>query len=295
MCVVWAAAIVDIVRNAAQLHWDLLVQDVRYALRSMAKAKGFAVTAILVAALGIGATTAAFSITDHVLVRPLPFPESDRLVRLWQDQAFRGYPQMELSPSNFVDWKRLATSFDGMSAYTTIVGQSGRRRRPGTADPAPCVTSDLFHVLGVQAALGRTLTSVDDLEQLATTPWCLSDGLWRAKFGADRGMSSDARSFSTMCPIVIVGVMPAGFDFPDTRHRVLGASALHARLLADRTDTYLDVVARLKDGVSLEDARSRDAGHRRAARSAPIPRRTRRRARRCSCCAIKCRARRARC
>ena len=184
--VVWANAIVDIVRNAAELHWDLLIQDLRYALRSMGKAKGFALTAILVAALGIGATTAAFSITDHVLVRPLPFPESDRLVRLWQDQAFRGYPQMELSPSNFVDWKRLATSFEGMSSYSmsfaNLVSEGDPERLTGVS-----VTSDLFHVLRVQAAFGRTLTSLDDLDSSPRTV-VLSDGLWRAKFGADRGV-----------------------------------------------------------------------------------------------------------
>ena len=158
----WADAISDVVRNAAQVHWELLVQDLRYALRTLGQAPGFACTAILVAALGIGATTAAFSITDHVLLRPLPFPDSGRLVRLWQDQLFRGYPRMELSPSNYLDWKRLATSFDGMSAYTSesanLVGEGEPARLEGAL-----VSSDVFHVLRVQAALGRALTGADDL------------------------------------------------------------------------------------------------------------------------------------
>ena len=251
--VVWANAIVDIVRNAAELHWDLLIQDLRYALRTMAKAKGFALTAILVAALGIGATTAAFSITDHVLVRPLPFPESDRLVRLWQDQAFRGYPQMELSPSNFVDWKRLATSFDGMSSLTmsfaNLVSEGDPERLTGVS-----VTSDLFHVLRVQAALGRTLTSLDDLDSSPRTV-VLSDGLWRAKFGADRGVLGRTIVLDDVSH-VIVGVMPPSFDFPSRDTEYWVPERFTPDSLADRTDTYLDVVARLKDNVSLQDARS---------------------------------------
>jgi putative ABC transport system permease protein len=221
--------------------------------RSLARAKGFALTATLVAALGIGATTAAFSIADHVLVRPLPFPRSDRLVRLWQDQTFRGYPQMELSPSNFVDWRKMATSFDAMSAYTTsegnLVGQGDPERVSGAL-----VTSELFRVLGVHAAVGRTLTSVDDLEQSAGAV-VLSDGLWRAKFGGAANVLGRTIVLDDG-PFVIVGVMPSGFDFPTRDTEFWVPARFTPAMLADRTDTYLNVVARLKDGVSLEDARA---------------------------------------
>ena len=250
---VWLSAIADVIFNAAQIHLDLLQQDLRFAVRSMARAKGFALTAILVAALGIGATTAAFSIADHVLVRPLPFPRSDRLVRLWQDQTFRGYPQMELSPSNFVDWRKMATSFEAMSAYTTsegnLVGQGDPERVSGAL-----VTSELFRVLGVQAAFGRTLTSVDDLEQSAGAV-VLSDGLWRAKFGGAANVLGRTIILDDG-PFVIVGVMPSGFDFPTRDTEFWVPARFTPAMLADRTDTYLDVVARLKDGASLEDARA---------------------------------------
>ena len=73
---------------------------------------------VVVAALGVGATTAAFSITDHVLIRPLPFPEAHRLVQLWQNQVVRGYTRVELSPANYRDWKRMSTSFEAMAAFT---------------------------------------------------------------------------------------------------------------------------------------------------------------------------------
>ena len=83
--------------------------------RTLARSPGFALTAILVLALGVGANTAAFSVTDFVLIRPLPFPQPDRLVKVWE--KLPGYPQMELSPANYVDWKRMSKSFDGMGAF----------------------------------------------------------------------------------------------------------------------------------------------------------------------------------
>jgi putative ABC transport system permease protein len=250
---IWAEAARDVFWNAAQVHWELLVQDLRYSLRSLAQARGFALTAILVAALGIGATTVAFSITDHVLLRPLPFPASDRLVRLWQDQTFRGYPRIELSPSNFLDWKRLATSFDGMSAYTpysaNLVGEGDPERLDGAL-----VSSDVFNVLRVQAALGRALTSADDLESSQRSV-VLSDGLWRAKFGGDDGILGRTVVLDDV-PHVIVGVMPSRFEFPTRDIEFWAPLRFPEGALGDRTDTYLNVVARLRNGVTLDAARS---------------------------------------
>ena len=127
-----ATTIADVVANAAQVHLDILVQDVKYAVRSLRRTPGFTFTAILVSALGIGATTATFSIADHVLLRPLPFPEPDRLVKLWEDHSSRGYPRMEPSPPNFLDWKRMATMFEPLETYIWRVGEPGWQRRAGT-------------------------------------------------------------------------------------------------------------------------------------------------------------------
>ena len=93
-----------------------MFQDFRYGIRTLLKRPGFTLITIVTLALGIGATTATFSILDHALLRPLPFPEPDRLVRLWQDQTFRGYPQMEVSPPNFRDWQRMSRSFEAIGA-----------------------------------------------------------------------------------------------------------------------------------------------------------------------------------
>ncbi len=118
------ATVCEVFVNAAAVHSDILRQDLRYTARTLARSPGFALTAILVLALGVGANTAAFSVTDFVLIRPLPFPNPDRLVRLWEKVP--DYSQMELSPANYVDWKRMSKSFEGMGAY--YESRSGRRR-----------------------------------------------------------------------------------------------------------------------------------------------------------------------
>src|SRR5688500_6312185 len=89
------SALLDTLRNASRVHADITTQDVRYAIRSLRRTPGFTITAVLVAALGIGATTATFSVADHVLLRPLPYPEPDRVVRLWEDHSSLRYPRME--------------------------------------------------------------------------------------------------------------------------------------------------------------------------------------------------------
>src|SRR5262249_1774821 len=115
----WMRTARDILSNVIRVHADIARQDVHYAVRSLSRSPGFSITAILVAALGIGATTATFSIADHVLLRPRPFANPDRLVKLWESQPSRGYPRIEPTPPNYRDWKATATSFDAMGAYTT--------------------------------------------------------------------------------------------------------------------------------------------------------------------------------
>ena len=97
-----------------------MITDIRFACRQLLKSPGFAITAIAVAALGIGATTAAYTITDHAFLRRLPFPESERLVKLWEDMSPGNYHQMEPSPANYRDWKQMSKSFSGMAAMRAL-------------------------------------------------------------------------------------------------------------------------------------------------------------------------------
>ena len=164
---VWIGAVLDVFANALRAHGDVLRQDLRFAARTLGRSPGFTATAILVSALGVGATTATFSITDHVLVRPLPFPESDRLVKLWE--APSGYGRNELSPANYRDWKPMSTAFEAMPAYrglsVNLVGQGEPERLEGAS-----VTADLFPMLGAQPALGRLFTTDDDRAGAAGRP-----------------------------------------------------------------------------------------------------------------------------
>ena len=123
----------------------------------MRRTPGFALAVVAVAALGVGATTAAFSVTDHVLIRPLPFPEPDRLVELWQSDREQGYNRVELSPANFRDWQRISASFEAMGAF-----YKGSVNLVGTGDPVRLqssnVTAEVLPVVGTRPLLGRTFS-----------------------------------------------------------------------------------------------------------------------------------------
>jgi predicted permease len=250
----WVRTLVDLLTNAARVQADVTHQDLRYAIRSLARAPGFTLTAIAVAALGIGATTATFSVADHVLLRPLPFAEPDRLVKLFQSQASRGYGRLEPSPPNFLDWKRMATSFDGVEAYTqdtvSLVGGGEPERLLGAR-----TTGGVFRLLGRQPLIGRAIMD-SDISSETQNPIVLSEPLWRNRFGADPNILGRTISLDDATH-VIVGVMPADFHFP-----ARGTDFWRAmRFIAqngdnDRTNHYLQVVARLKAGVTFEAARS---------------------------------------
>lgn len=105
----WRGAIGDACATAAMVHWDVLRQDLRYASRTLGRTPAFAATAVAIVSLGVGATTAAFSVMDFALIRPLPFPDPERLVKVYERRP--GFPRMELSPANYRDFKRTANSF----------------------------------------------------------------------------------------------------------------------------------------------------------------------------------------
>ena len=176
----WVGAVQEVFMNARAVHWDILKQDLRYTARTLNRARGFALTAIVIVALGVGANTAAFSVTDFVLLRPLPFTDADRLVTIWQRSP--GYSRMELSPANIRDWKQAATSFERVGIHrqmgANLVGTGEPERIVGAS-----VSADLFPTLGVQAALGRMFADGEDGEQAPPTV-ILSDRLWRTAFGA---------------------------------------------------------------------------------------------------------------
>jgi len=230
-----------------------LWQDLRFALRSLAKKPGFTAVAILTLALGIGATCAMFALLDAVLLRPLPFPESGRIVVVgpeWQGGV------SSLAPADFLDVQRDNRSFEVMAGIRPMSFNLSGGERPERA--AGCVvTPDFFRVIGAQPAMGRALTAADR----GTNAVVLSYGLWQQRLGGR------ANALGETLPIngekyTIVGIMPRGFVYPeDTLLWVSARFAVPEHPLTPTVDTsaergmhYFDTVGRLKPGVSLAAA-----------------------------------------
>jgi predicted permease len=244
-------AITDVVASATAVHWDIVRQDLVYAVRALRRAPMFAVTAILLAALGVGANTAAFSVADLVFIRPLPFSESDRLVKLWQHPP--GYDRMELSPANYRDWKRLSTSYAAMGAYyweaVNLVGVGDPERLEGAR-----ITPDVLSLLGVRPLIGRLFVEADGRDGAPLTV-VLSHGLWQSEFGGDATIIG-RRILLDGTPHVVIGVMPPTFLFPRRAARLWVPLQLREVDYADRADNILEVIARLATDVSVEQARA---------------------------------------
>jgi putative ABC transport system permease protein len=256
MCIVFRrrqtstlAAVFEVLRNAPAVHWDVLRQDLRYTARTLARAPGFTAVAILVLALGIGANTAVFSVTDYVLIRPLPFPSPDRLVSLWE--TLPGYRHMELSPANYRDWKRMNIVFEDLAAIATqqvnLIGQGAPERLK-----AANVTGNLFTVLGVQPLLGRSITPADDRESAPLTV-VLSYGLWQRAFGGEAGVLGRKVDLDGT-PYVVIGIMPPQFRFPNQEVELWMPFEFSENAFADRNNNYIQGVARLRRGVSVRQA-----------------------------------------
>lgn len=238
--------------NAPAVHWDILKQDLRYTARTLNRARGFALTAILVTALGVGANTAAFSVADFVLLRPLPFGDPDALVRLCEGpRTAGGWGCMnELSPANYRDFKALSASFDGMGAFTgagvNLVGIGEPRR----LEIAP-VTREVLPVLGVNPTLGRVFEAREDDRSAVV----ISYGLWQSQFAGDSSVLGKTVHLDGV-PHTIIGVMPRGFYFPTRNVQMWTALTFRDEDYEDRTNTYIRGVARLKPGVTFEQARA---------------------------------------
>jgi putative ABC transport system permease protein len=247
----WLEAIQETISNAPAAHAEMLIQDVRGAFRTIVRARGFALTAVAIVALGVGANTAAFTVTDFVLLRPLPFPEPDRLVTIWQTAP--GYATMELSPANINDWRQAATSFERVGVYrrygANLIGPDQPQRVTGAA-----MNAGLLTTLGVTAALGRVFAEGEDGENAARTV-ILSDSLWRGTFGADPRILGRAIALDDNVHTVI-GVMPRGFTFPDRQAELWVPLVIVGKAALDRTNNELYAVARLRAGATLEAARS---------------------------------------
>ena len=236
-----------------------LISDFRYALRVLFRTPSFSIGVVAVLALGIGTNTAIFSIVNAVLLRPLPFAEPERLVRLFHvppQNAFPGMPTFSVSPANFYDWKREAQSFESMAAYRfrqfTLTG-SGTPR----AVVAGAVGRDFFQAVRMQPALGREFLPEEDTPARSHVV-ILSDGFWKTQLAGKRdvvgkSLQLDGESYT------IVGVMPPGFSvraWAITARDIWVPLAHNDAARAVRENHNEQVIARLRPGVDLTRART---------------------------------------
>jgi putative ABC transport system permease protein len=230
---------------------ETLLKDFRYGVRSLLQRPGFAAVAVLTLALGIGANTAIFSVVNAVLLRPLPFADPDRLVMYWEDASFAGFPRNTPAAANYVDIKSQNQVFEGMAA-------TNRRSFNLTGDGEPekvetyAVTADFFPLLGVQPALGRAILPEED-KPGANRVVMLSHSLWQKRYGGEANIVGRQLLLSGE-KYTVVGVMPAGFQYLDSKVGLFVPIAFTAEDLASRGRHYLEVVARLKPGVTVAQA-----------------------------------------
>jgi hypothetical protein len=229
---------------------DTLISDIRFAVRSLVRSPSFSLTAVLALGLGIGSTAGVFSLLEGVVLRPLPYKQPDRLVTIWDTNREKGLDHEPISPVTFHDYRDLTAIFEDAAAWwrpqLNLADETGDPVRVSAVE----TSENLFNLLGVQPALGRSFTVHPDLfgpEHEAI----ISHRLWQSRFGGDptilgRGIRLNGFTYT------VVGVMPPGFGFP-------GETDLWQQLQWNlhnhsRGAHFMESVARLKPGVTPERA-----------------------------------------
>ena len=241
---------------------DTILQDIKFAARMLVKNAGVTLTAIFTLALGIGANTAIFSVLSAVLLRPLPYPQPEQLVKVWGRFTGIGLPkdQMWFSAPELRDLNDLSRSFSEIASATTNSFNMGVRGTPEQLAGAQA-TPSLFRALGVNAQIGRTFTE-DEAQPGHDSVVLLSDGLWQRAFAGDPTVVGRTIQVNSQ-PMTVVGVLPKGFAYPGFSQIEMWqplAFAPSALTPDNRGNHGFEVVARLKSGVTLAQARAELAG-----------------------------------
>ena len=189
------------------------MNDLRFALRQLRKTPGFTFVGIVTLALGIGANTAIFSLVNSVLLRPLPFPDAERIVYFEGKNPSSGITESNISFLDFTDWSQQTDLFASTAAYWTGTANFGADGAEPERVPRAGVTTGFFSVLGVQPVLGRTFVPEDD-KGWPQTVAIISHGLWKRRFGSDPAIVGKQVQMSSR-PLTIIGVMPPGFEYPE--------------------------------------------------------------------------------
>jgi predicted permease len=235
---------------------ESVLQDLRYAGRSLLKTPGFAAAAILVLTLGIGSATGIFSLLNAVILRGIPFPSPERLVLLWGNVQRQKIERRGNSYPDYLDWKSQSTSFEGMAAYSNdsfnLTGVAEPERLAGE-----WVSAGYFDLLGVAPIAGRAIAPGDDVSGNPNTVVLIGEGLWRRRFGSDpailgKHLQMNGRLFN------VIGILPAGFRGLSDGAEVWApfAASASASDLAQRGSRGFPAVAKLKKGVPVRQAQA---------------------------------------
>jgi predicted permease len=232
-----------------------LSQDVRYGVRMLLKNPAFTAIAVLALALGIGANSAIFSVVNTLLLRPLPYKNPDQLVVIWENATHLGFPKNTPSPANFLDWQKQNTLFEAMGAFAersfNLTGVGEPERLDGRR-----VSANLFDLLGVKPLLGRNFVPEED--KPGTRVALLNETLWKRRFGSDRAVIGRSVSLNGE-PYTIVGVLPSSVRLPafgNWRDQVWVPLAFPAEEAAARGNHFLEIIGRMKPGVTMAQARA---------------------------------------
>jgi predicted permease len=233
---------------------DMLMQDVRYALRVMTQRPGFTAVVVLTLALGIGANTAVFTVINAVLLRPLPFGEPERLMAVWENDRVNGKPRYQVAPANFKDWQEQNRAFEHIAAFR---GESANFTADGDAVPVPgaVVTANFFDALGVRPLLG------DGLKPEHGVPGqhrvlVLGYETWQRQFRGDSAIVGRQIDLGSPQPYRVVGVMPRSLRYPERETGYWRPMPMHPETFANRAVHFLSVVGRLRAEVTPEQAQA---------------------------------------
>src|SRR5262245_43500840 len=228
---------------------DTLLQDLRFGLRQLRRTPGFTLAAVLALALGIGATTAIFTVLDRVVLRPLPYPDPDRLAMIWEVNDTKGLAHERISPVNFGDYRALTQVFDDAAAWwypQLTLSEAGREpMRVNAIETTP----NFFRVLGVPPSMGAGFPAEPAYSRDAIA--MISHRLWRERLGGDPARVG--KGLALQRPhLTVVGVMPPGFTYPndtDVWHRITWDVAQHSR-----GAHFMESIVRLKPGKTIDAA-----------------------------------------
>ncbi len=273
---VWARAIADVMRHglgARQDAWhrfrktsayvesstggwwmDTLRYDLRHALRAMARQPATSLIIVLTLALAIGANTAVFSAVHTVLIRPLPYPDPGSLAMLWEKREAEGVMKNSVSAADYLDWSRLAQSFSAMAAQNEVTADLTGEGDPEKL-PIAAVSSPFFEVFGLRPLLGRTFESGEDLVGRHSVA-ILGHAIWQQRFGGQPSVVGRSIMLNGV-PYQVIGVMPADVVVPNSDAQMFIPLVLFTpNEPPSRTSHNFNVYARLRPGLSLEQARS---------------------------------------